>query len=502
MNPSLAPTQTTRPVAEALDAVRDGPKGPHIGAFFDFDGTVVDGYSARALYAHRLRSFEVGPDELLKVALAARQSPLDEAGFTELMEAGVRGWIGRSEDELLALGEELFSTEIGGLLFHDAWRLVRAHLHQGHTVVVATSATRLQVQPTARELGVEHILCTELEQEGGILTGRVAGRPLWGDGKRAAVEAFSAEHGVDLAASHVYANGDEDVPVLDAVGNPHPVNPQPALAAEAVRRRWSVLEFARRRSSLDPLPTVRTAAMFGSLFAAAGAGIVTGALTQDRRYGVDLATGLFGEVAPALGNIRIDIEGEQHAWSHRPAVFLINHQSTLIDFVVASRVIRHGFTAVAKAEVRSMPVVGKLFDLAGVAFVDRSDSGRAVAALDTASEMLRNGTSVVMAPEGTRSMSPRLGPFKKGAFHLAAAAGVPLVSIVIHNAGEIMWRNARVAQEGTIEVTVLPPVRTDGWTKADIDAAVGDVRDRYLETLDGLPGSRSSEGETSEGDAR
>ena len=405
------------------------------------------------------------------------------------METGIRGWGGRTEEELLALGEELFTKEIGGSLFHSAWRLVRAHLNQGHTVVVATSATRLQVAPMAREMGIEHVLCTELEYEGGVLTGRVAGRTLWGDGKRAAIMAFAAGHGVDLAQSHAYANGDEDGPLLRAVGHPHPVNPEPVLAAEAEQRSWPALEFQRKRGRFDPMPAVRTAAMFGSLFAAAGAGIVTGALTGDRRYAVDLATTLFGDVAPVIGNIRIEVTGEQHAWSHRPAVFLINHQSTLIDFVVTSQLLRRGFTAVAKAEVRQMPLIGKLFDLAGVAFVDRSDSAQARSDLVTAADTLRAGTSVIVAPEGTRSMTPRLGPFKKGAFHLAAQAGVPIVPIVIRNAGEIMWRNANVAQEGRIEVVVLPPIPTVGWTKADIDAAVVRVREDYLETLDNWPGA-------------
>ena len=85
-------------------------------------------------------------------------------------------------------------------------------------------------------------------------------------------------------------------------------------------------------------------------------------------------------------------------------------------------------------------------------------------------------------------MTPRLGPFKKGAFHLAAAAGVPIVPIVIRNAGEIMWRNARVAQEGRIETAVLAPVPTEGWTKADIDEAVVRVRNLYLDTLEHWPG--------------
>jgi len=227
-------------------------------------------------------------------------------------------------------------------------------------VVIATSATRLQVAPMARELGVEHVLCTRLATEGGLLTGKVDGRTLWGPGKIAAVREFAASRGVDLAASHAYANGDEDVPLLDGVGHPHPVNPQPELAEEAARRGWPVLRFAPAKSGqFDPVPALRTAALFGTLFAAAGVGIAVGALNGDRRQGVDLATSMFGALAGPLTDIDVQVVGEQHAWSHRPAVFLINHQSTLIDFLVATRVIRTGFTAVAKREVKQMPWLGR-----------------------------------------------------------------------------------------------------------------------------------------------
>lgn len=477
---------------DLIEAIRTGPAGPAVGAIFDFDGTLIEGYSAGALYSHRARNFEIGPDELVRTVVAALGGPLDEAGFTALMERGVRGWAGRTEDELIELGEQLFARETGGALFHGAWRLVRAHQNQGHTVVIATSATRLQVQPMARELGIEHVLCTELESEGGVLTGRVAGRPLWGDGKVAAVRELAHRRDVDLQVSHAYANGDEDVPLLDEVGRPHPVNPQPLLAEHAQARGWSTVEFATRRGRFDPLPAIRTTAMFGSLLACAGAGVVAGVLSRDRRHGVDLATSLFGDIAAALGNIRIEVTGEHNAWSHRPAVFFVNHQSTLIDFLVTSRVLRRGFTAVAKAEVRRMPLVGPMFDLAGVAFVDRSSTTRAISALQPAVQTLRAGTSVVMAPEGTRSMSPRIGPFKKGGFHLAVDAGVPIVPIVIRNAGEIMWRNARTAQEGTIEVVVHPPVPTAGWTRADIDGWVPRLRRLYIDTLDDWPGTHAA----------
>ena len=133
-------------------------------------------------------------------------------------------------------------------------------------MVIATSATRLQVPPLARELGVEHVLCTELEHEGGVLTGRLAGRAPWGDGKIAAVVTFAAEHGVDLAASHAYANGDEDVPLQTSV-HPHPVNPSRGWPSRPTRagRSWS-----SGRARFDPPPAVRTAAMYGSLLAASG----------------------------------------------------------------------------------------------------------------------------------------------------------------------------------------------------------------------------------------
>jgi putative phosphoserine phosphatase/1-acylglycerol-3-phosphate O-acyltransferase len=476
-----------------LEQIRSGPTGPHIAAFFDFDGTLIDGYSAAALYEHRFRNFEIGLGELVRTVRATMGPTLTEEQFAALVEDGLGGWAGRAEEDMLELGERLFAQGVAGTLFHPAWRLVKAHQRAGHTVVIATSATLLQVAPLARELGVPHVLCTRLAVEGGLLTGKVAGRTPWGPGKIAAVQAFAAEHNIDLADSHGYANGDEDVPLLAGVGHPHPVNPQPELAVVAAERRWPVLTFRSHKTGrFDPAPALRTATLFGTLFAAAGVGIAVGALNGDRRQGVDLATSMFDALAGPLTDIDIEVIGEQHAWSQRPAVFFINHQSTLIDFLVTTRVIRTGFTAVAKAEVKQMPVVGQLFDLAGVAFLDRANRAKAIEALKPAVDRLRGGTSVVMAPEGTRSLTPKVGVFKKGGFHLASQAGVPIVPIVIRNAGEIMWRNARTARAGTVEVVVHPPISTDGWTAADIDDAVHSVRQLYVDTLDHWPGPSST----------
>ncbi|MGI9123637.1 MAG: lysophospholipid acyltransferase family protein, partial [Mycobacterium sp.] len=220
---------------------------------------------------------------------------------------------------------------------------------------------------------------------------------------------------------------------------------------------------------------------------AVGTGLVAGVLTQDRRGGVDIATSLFGRLGGQLSDIRVEVAGEQHT-STRPAVFFINHQSAMIDLLVTTRVVQRGFTVVAKAEIAKVPVLGRLLELADVAFVDRQNTSKAMSALEPAVERLRRGVSVVMSPEGTRSFSPNVGAFKKGGFHMAWDAGVPIVPIVIRNAGEIMWRNAKVAQGGTIEVVVHAPLPTLGWTKRDLDEWVPRMRQLYVDTLDDWPG--------------
>jgi putative phosphoserine phosphatase/1-acylglycerol-3-phosphate O-acyltransferase len=475
-----------------LNEIRKGPSGPETAVFFDFDGTLTDGYSASALYAHRFRNMEIGPAELLHTIRASLGGTLTEDAFEALLAHGVRGWAGRTVDDLTELGDRLFVQGIAGTLFHGAWRAVKAHQRQGHTIVIATSATRFQVAPLARELGIEHILCTELESENDTLTGRIAGRTLWGPGKLAAVAAFAERNGLELGSAYGYANGDEDVPFLSAVGRPYAVNPQPVLAIEAEERRWPIVRFRRRPARHDPMPLVRTAAMYGALVGAGAVGIAVGALSRNRREGIDTATSMFGHLGAALGDVHIDVIGEQNLWAHRPAVFLVNHQSALIDVLVTTRLLQTGFTGVVKKEIALVPVIGQLLILAEFAFVDRADSVQARHVLEQARAQLARGTSVVLSPEGTRSLTPTVGDFKKGAFHLAWQAGVPIVPVVIQNAGELMWRHAKTARPGTVHVCVHEPIATTDWSKSDLDDAVQRVRRLYVETLENWPASEAS----------
>jgi putative phosphoserine phosphatase/1-acylglycerol-3-phosphate O-acyltransferase len=213
-------------------------------------------------------------------------------------------------------------------------------------------------------------------------------------------------------------------------------------------------------------------------------GAIPGILNGSRRDMVNLAIATWGELATGLAGITLDVRGEEHLWSQRPAVFVFNHQSA-VDMLLLCKLLRRDFVGVAKQEARRNPIFGPAFWLAGTVFIDRFNREKALEALRPALDALRHGISLVIAPEGTRSTTPRVGPFKKGAFHIAMRAGVPIVPIVFRNALDALPKHGLVVRPATIEVTVHPPVPTSDWKVEDIDDHIADVRRLFVETLDG-----------------
>lgn len=470
-----------------LAAIKDGPQGPDVAVFFDFDGTMISGHSADVLNQHRLREFEVGPGEAIRSLRVMFGDHLSEPRFAELAATAAKAWRGRPASFLDDLADALYAGGIAGALRHEAWRLVKAHQRAGHTVVIASSATRMQLVRVAADLGIEHLVCTELEVRDGKVTGRIDGRTPHGEGKLNAVVRFARPRGLRPERAYAYSNGIEDYPLLAAVGHPCAVNPDAKLGRAARRLGWPVLEFQGSPGLLDPMPPLRTAGIWGAMAAAGYAGLVMNVLSLNRRRGVDLTLRTFAELGKVFGGIEVDIAGKEHLAAARPAVVLINHQNDLLDLLVGATLMRERATAVAKREAMQVPIVGPIMWWAGVAFVDREDGAAARETMREALERLRDGISVVIAPEGTRSYSPTVGPFKKGAFHLAAEAGVPIVPVVIRNSGQLMPRTSRFVRSGTVQVRVLPPIPTTGWSKADIDAAAEDVHQLYRDTLEDWP---------------
>ena len=206
------------------------------------------------------------------------------------------------------------------------------------------------------------------------------------------------------------------------VGNPRPTNPGKELAKEAERMGWPVRRYTSRGSNPERL--VRAAIGLGAGVPIIGLGVALGVMRRDRRAAINFVFEKWPEVMLATGNVHINLVGEENVWAQRPAVFLVNHRTTF-DGVIAMNVLRKDFTAVAKADIVKHPVMGAVGSLLDVAWVDRENTENAIAALKPLEELVEKGLSVLIAPEGTRTEADEIGPFKKGAFRIAMAAGHP-----------------------------------------------------------------------------
>jgi putative phosphoserine phosphatase / 1-acylglycerol-3-phosphate O-acyltransferase len=206
MTASRTPNQQA--LSDLLAEIDAGPDGPEIGAFFDFDGTLIAGYSAEAWALDALRRRRIDPQTMVRSLIAGLDMQLRGSDVTVLMEIAAELGKGRREEALLELGRRLFRERLAGTVYPEARALVKAHQRKGHTVALASSATKFQAGPLAADLGIEHVLCTGLEVVDGVLTGRIDGPVLWGRNKAEAVAGFAPDAGVKLADSYGYANGD------------------------------------------------------------------------------------------------------------------------------------------------------------------------------------------------------------------------------------------------------------------------------------------------------
>jgi putative phosphoserine phosphatase/1-acylglycerol-3-phosphate O-acyltransferase len=461
--------------------IEQGPSGPEVGAFFDVDRTLVAGFSAVEFVRDALLGGRMSPQDLWQTLVAAARFQLGQIGFSGFVTETTGILAGLTENEFEQIGERIFAERIATEIYPESRALVQAHRRKGHTVAIVSSATRYQIGPIARDLGIEHVLCTELDSRNGYLTGGVKPPTCYGEGKAVAARRFAAEHGIDLEQSYFYTDSYEDLPLLKIVGRPRPTNPDRHLIAVAARRGWPTRTF-HSRGTPSAGDVVRTSLAVASLLPSLLLGVPAATLNGSWRLAVNIAAATWGEIGTALAGIAVDVRGEEHLWSRRPAVFIFNHQSG-IDVLLLCKLLRRDFTGIAKQEVRLNPIFGPVFALAGTVFIDRFNPEKAIKALEPAVDALKSGLSIAIAPEGTRSPTPHLNRFKKGAFHLAMAAKVPIVPIVFMNALDALPKHAMIVRPATVHAVVHPPIETSSWQVADLDREISAIHDLYRQTL-------------------
>ena len=185
-----------------------------------------------------------------------------------------------------------------------------------------------------------------------------------------------------------------------------------------------------------------------------------------------------------LTGVRVNVTGRELLDPNQPYVFVANHWSYL-DAAPLFAYTGRRMGMVAKKELLKAPLLGYGMGFVNVIAIDRSNRERAVETLKIATERLRSGISFGVCPEGTRARTGEMLPFKKGAFHMAVQAGVPVVPIALKNSDKLMGRGTGEAWPGTIEMVMLPPVETSRVSDdQDLQKLVEQVQNKIMKELE------------------
>jgi len=185
----------------------------------------------------------------------------------------------------------------------------------------------------------------------------------------------------------------------------------------------------------------------------------------------------------ALSNITVTVKGFSNLKPGRSYIYMANHMSNF-DIPVLQAYLPVQFRWLAKAELYKIPIFGYAMKRAGYISIDRSDRKSAIESLNKAVKIIRDGVSVVIFPEGTRSNTNKVQPFKKGGFFLAVDSGVPIIPIIIHGTGRIMPKKKMLIKPGNVTLEIEKPITSSDYTRKTKDDLIEKVRDIILDSFE------------------
>ena len=209
------------------------------------------------------------------------------------------------------------------------------------------------------------------------------------------------------------------------------------------------------------------------------AALVLGTVRRDPSLPLRFARNHWAPGMLWLSGAELRVEGSPGAVADRPAIYVMNHQSSL-DIPAAFAVLPVDLRFIAKHTLRKVPFLGWYMSWTGMVFVDRSNSTQAVGSLSAAAERVRSGISLLAYPEGTRSRDGQIMPFKKGPFVLALQAGVPIVPIAIQGSMRCMPAHLRPFRPGVVRMAIGAPIPTAGMPMEQRDELVRRTREAVL----------------------
>ncbi|GAA1089993.1 HAD family hydrolase [Streptomyces sp. 110] len=253
---------------------------PRTAAFFDLDKTVIAKSSTLTFSKSFYRGGLINRRAALRTAyaqfvfLAGRADHEQMERMRKYLSALCRGWNVQQVKEIVA---ETLHDLIDPIIYDEAASLIEEHHTAGRDVVIVSTSGAEVVEPIGELLGADRVVATRMVVEDGVFTGEVE-YYAYGPTKAEAIAELAESEGYDLSRCYAYSDSVTDLPMLEAVGHPHTVNPDRALRREAAARGWPVLSFNRpvrlkqRRPSLSmpPRPVLAVAAAVGAAAATAG----------------------------------------------------------------------------------------------------------------------------------------------------------------------------------------------------------------------------------------
>jgi len=190
-----------------------------------------------------------------------------------------------------------------------------------------------------------------------------------------------------------------------------------------------------------------------------------------------------GRVITWLSGSQVTVKGQEHLDASRPAIYISNHTSVL-DIFLGIWLGPLGTCGVAKKEIVYAPFFGQLYWLSGHLRIDRGNSDKAIAAMKELERLVHKYTlSIWMWPEGTRSRTGRLLPFKKGVYHLAVGTGLPVVPVMVRGAHHAWEKGTYNLSGAPIEIEAMPAIDTSDWSGRDAGEVMQELHDLFAANL-------------------
>jgi 1-acyl-sn-glycerol-3-phosphate acyltransferase len=183
----------------------------------------------------------------------------------------------------------------------------------------------------------------------------------------------------------------------------------------------------------------------------------------------------WAKVILKICGVKAHMEGVENIIKDQPHIYMANHTSYFDIFALLST-LPVDFKFIVKQELMRIPVFGHAMRRAGYIGIERDDPRKALKSMHKAAERIRNGASVLIFPEGTRSQDGSLQPFKPGGFHLALRSGCDIIPIAITGSREIVPKGSLRIRKGTIRVVVGKEISLKGQTKKNMGRVMEQVR--------------------------